>query len=112
MEGIHRDHGTSMILEDKAAAFEGDGRVARVTTGRGRRIECDFAVVGLGTKPVMDLFAGTGVEIDNGIVVDECLRTSVEGIYAAGDVWPWPSTGGGIYAARSRDQSPGAYRRG
>jgi 3-phenylpropionate/trans-cinnamate dioxygenase ferredoxin reductase component len=43
-------------------------------------------VVGLGTEPVADLLAGTGVAIDNGIVVDEYLRAGVEGIYAAGDV--------------------------
>ncbi len=86
IEEIHRDHGTSMIFEDTVAAFEGAGRVERVTTGRGRRIECDFVVVGLGIEPVTDLLAGTGVEIDNGVVVDEYCRTGVEGIYAAGDV--------------------------
>jgi 3-phenylpropionate/trans-cinnamate dioxygenase ferredoxin reductase subunit len=86
IEGIHRDHGAAMIFEDTVAAFEGDGRVERVTTARGRRIECDFVVVGLGTEPVTDLLADTGAEIDNGIVVDEYLRTGVEGIYAAGDV--------------------------
>jgi 3-phenylpropionate/trans-cinnamate dioxygenase ferredoxin reductase component len=68
------------------AEFEGVSRVERVTTARGRRIECDFAVVGLGVEPATELLAGTGVEIDNGIVVDEYCRTNVEGIYAAGDV--------------------------
>jgi 3-phenylpropionate/trans-cinnamate dioxygenase ferredoxin reductase component len=86
IEGIHRDHGTSMIFEDRVTAFEGAGRVERVTTERGRRIECDFVVVGLGSEPVTDLLAGTGAGIDNGVVVDEYLRTGVEGIYAAGDV--------------------------
>ena len=86
IEGIHRDHGTRLILRDTVAAFEGVGRVERVTTARGRRIECDFAVVGLGVEPATKLLAGTGVEIDNGIVVDEYCRTNVEGIYAAGDV--------------------------
>jgi 3-phenylpropionate/trans-cinnamate dioxygenase ferredoxin reductase subunit len=86
IEGIHRDHGTSMIFEDKVAAFEGTGRVERVTTSGGRRIECDFVVVGLGVEPATEILAGTGVEIDNGVVVDEHLRTGVEGIYAAGDV--------------------------
>jgi 3-phenylpropionate/trans-cinnamate dioxygenase ferredoxin reductase subunit len=86
IEGIHRDHGTSMIFEDRVIAFEGAGRVERVTTARGRRIECDFVVVGLGSEPVTDLLAGTGARIDNGVVVDEYLRTDVEGIYAAGDV--------------------------
>ena len=86
IQGIHRDHGTSMIFEDTVAAFEGAGRVGRVATARGRSIECDFVVVGLGTEPVTDLLAGTGVRIDNGVVVDEYLWTGVEGIYAAGDV--------------------------
>jgi len=86
IEGIHRDHGTQLILKDTVAAFEGVSRVERVKTARGRRIECDFAVVGLGVEPATELLAGTGVEIDNGIVVDEYCRTGVEGIYAAGDV--------------------------
>lgn len=83
---IHRDHGAELIFEDKVAAFEGLERVERITTLRGHRIECDFVVVGLGVEPATELLAGTGVEIDNGIMVDEYLRTGVEGIYAAGDV--------------------------
>jgi 3-phenylpropionate/trans-cinnamate dioxygenase ferredoxin reductase subunit len=87
IEGIHNDHGATLIFEDTVAAFEGEGgRVERVRTERGRLIECDFVVVGLGIEPVTELLAGTDVEIDNGIVVDEFCRTGVEGIYAAGDV--------------------------
>jgi 3-phenylpropionate/trans-cinnamate dioxygenase ferredoxin reductase component len=86
IEGIHRDHGTELILEDTVAAFKGAGRVERAITHHGRRIECDFVVVGLGVEPVTEVLAGTGVEIDNGIVVDEYCRTNLEGIYAAGDV--------------------------
>jgi 3-phenylpropionate/trans-cinnamate dioxygenase ferredoxin reductase subunit len=83
---IHHDHGTELIFEDQVVAFEGAERVERITTQRGHRIECDFVVVGLGIEPAAELLAGTGVEIDNGVVVDEYLRTGVEGIYAAGDV--------------------------
>jgi len=86
IEGVHRDHGTTLIFDDTVAAFEGAGRVERVTTQGGHRIECDFVVVGLGVEPVTELLASTGAEIDNGIVVDEFCRTGVEGIYAAGDV--------------------------
>jgi 3-phenylpropionate/trans-cinnamate dioxygenase ferredoxin reductase component len=86
IEGIHRDHGAQLIFEDTVAAIEGAGRVERVTTQHGLQIECDFVVVGLGVEPVTELLVGTGVEIDNGIVVDEYCRTGVEGIYAAGDV--------------------------
>jgi 3-phenylpropionate/trans-cinnamate dioxygenase ferredoxin reductase subunit len=83
---IHRDHGTQLIFRDEVAAFEGAEGVERVTTQRGHRIECDFVVVGLGIEPAAELLAGTGVGIDNGVLVDEYLRTDVEGIYAAGDV--------------------------
>ena len=86
IEGIHRDHGMAMIFEDRVASFEGAERVERVTTARGRSIECDFVVVGLGTEPVTDLLVGTSAEIHDGVVVDEYLRAGVEGIYAAGDV--------------------------
>ena len=86
IEGVHRDHGTELIFEDTVATIEGAGRVERVATQHGRQIECDFVVVGLGVEPVTELLAGTGVKIDNGIVVDEYCRTGVEGIYAAGDV--------------------------
>ena len=86
IEGIHRDHGATLIFEDTVAAFEGADRVERVVTQGGRRIECDFVVVGLGVEPVTELLADTGAQIDNGIVVDEFCRTGVEGIYAAGDV--------------------------
>ena len=86
IQGIHRDNGVSMIFEDTVAEFEGAGRVERVTTARGRRIECDFVVVGLGMEPVTELLAGTGAKIDNGIAVDQFCRAGVAGIYAAGDV--------------------------
>ena len=86
VEEIHRDHGTELIFEDKVAAFEGAERVERVITQRGQSIECDFVVVGPGVEPATELLAGTGVDIGNGVLVDEYCRTSVEGIYAAGDV--------------------------
>jgi 3-phenylpropionate/trans-cinnamate dioxygenase ferredoxin reductase subunit len=86
MEGIHRDHGVALHFQDQVAAFEGTHRVERVVTAGGLRLECDFAVVGLGVEPVTDLLDGSGVAVDNGVLVDEFCRTNVEAIYAAGDV--------------------------
>jgi 3-phenylpropionate/trans-cinnamate dioxygenase ferredoxin reductase subunit len=83
---LHRDHGVETILGQAVAALEGNGRVERIRTASGRVLECDFAVVGLGIDPAVDIVAGTGVELDDGILVDELCRTSIEGIYAAGDV--------------------------
>ncbi|CAN5209089.1 hypothetical protein BH20ACT24_BH20ACT24_03120 [soil metagenome] len=86
IEAMHRDQGVRMTFGDRLAAFEGEGRVERVVTANGLRLECDFAVVGLGVEPVVDLVAGSGIDVDNGILVDEYSRTNVDGIYAAGDV--------------------------
>jgi 3-phenylpropionate/trans-cinnamate dioxygenase ferredoxin reductase subunit len=86
MATIHRDRGVETLFDDVATSFEGDGRVERVITKRGRRVDCDFAVVGVGVEPVVDVVIGSGVKIGNGILVDEYCRTNVQGIYAAGDV--------------------------
>jgi 3-phenylpropionate/trans-cinnamate dioxygenase ferredoxin reductase subunit len=75
-----------MMFEDTVTQFEGDGRIERVITRRGRRVDCDFAVVGVGVEPVVEFLAGSGVEESNGILVDEYCRTNVQDIYAAGDV--------------------------
>jgi len=83
---IHADHGVRIHFGESVDAFEGNERVERVLTGSGMRIDCDAVVVGVGTTPVTDLLEGTGVHLENGIVVDEHCRASVDGIYAAGDV--------------------------
>ena len=85
-EAFHRENGVRMLFEESVTAFEGTGHVQRVVTSAGRRIECDFVVVGVGVEPVTDLVVDAGVKIDNGIVVDEYCQTDVDGIYAAGDV--------------------------
>jgi 3-phenylpropionate/trans-cinnamate dioxygenase ferredoxin reductase subunit len=86
VEGLHRDNGVEMILDDAVTAFEGSGKVERVVTRSGRRIDCSLAVFGLGIEPATELVAGTPVRVDNGIVVDDQCRTNVPGIFAAGDV--------------------------
>jgi 3-phenylpropionate/trans-cinnamate dioxygenase ferredoxin reductase subunit len=83
---IHRDNGVTLILEDSVASFEGDRRVERVVTKAGRRVECDFAVVGVGVEPETSWLDGSGVAMDNGVVVDELCRTNLEGVFAAGDL--------------------------
>ena len=83
---LHRDHGVRMIFGDTVAAFEGTRRVGCVVTKAGLRLECDFAVVGIGIEPAVEALADSGIHVDNGVVVDEYCQTNVSGIYAAGDV--------------------------
>jgi 3-phenylpropionate/trans-cinnamate dioxygenase ferredoxin reductase component len=83
---VHRQHGIELLHGEGVDAFEGDGAIARVRTASGRRIECDFAVVGVGVVPRTGLASDAGLEVSNGIVVDAQLRTTAPGIFAAGDV--------------------------
>jgi 3-phenylpropionate/trans-cinnamate dioxygenase ferredoxin reductase subunit len=85
IEALHRDHGVEMIFRDGAERFEGNERFEALVTKEGRRIEGDLAVVGVGVEPVTDV-AGEDVPVDNGIPVDATLKTSVDGVWAVGDV--------------------------
>jgi 3-phenylpropionate/trans-cinnamate dioxygenase ferredoxin reductase subunit len=72
-------------------AFEGDGDVRGVVTESGKLIEGDVVVVGAGVKPDVMLAQKAGLEVEDGIVCDETLQSSVEGIYAAGDICSYES---------------------
>ncbi len=80
-------HGVSVLLNDTAAALRGQDKVEEAVTASGRRLPCDFVVLGIGIAPASGFLAGSGIALDNGyIAVDEQLRTSAPNVYAAGDV--------------------------
>jgi 3-phenylpropionate/trans-cinnamate dioxygenase ferredoxin reductase subunit len=83
---VHRDHGVRLVEADRAATFEGDGRVQEVVTRDGRRIPCDVVLVAVGVKPDLEAIEGSGIASDDGVLVDEWCRTSVRDVYACGDV--------------------------
>jgi 3-phenylpropionate/trans-cinnamate dioxygenase ferredoxin reductase component len=83
MSAIHRANGVELLAGEQVAAFEGTSRLEAAVTRSGRRIECDFAVAGVGIEP--DIPA-VGVEQQNGILVDERCRASAPDVYAAGDL--------------------------
>jgi 3-phenylpropionate/trans-cinnamate dioxygenase ferredoxin reductase subunit len=83
---MHTDHGTQMLMRTGVEAFEGARAVERVRTSDGRKLECDFVVVGVGVEPRVRLAERAGLAVDNGILVDEHLHTSAPGVFAAGDV--------------------------
>jgi len=73
---VHVQHGVAMLLGQGVEAFEGDGAVRRVRNDDGANIECDFAVVAVGVVPRTDLAHQAGLEVDNGVVVNERLVSS------------------------------------
>jgi 3-phenylpropionate/trans-cinnamate dioxygenase ferredoxin reductase subunit len=82
---FHRAEGVELMPESRITAFEGDERVGAAVTAGGDRIECDFAVVGVGIEPVLPSFTSP-VDQENGLLVDECCRASAPDLYGAGDV--------------------------
>jgi NADPH-dependent 2,4-dienoyl-CoA reductase/sulfur reductase-like enzyme len=86
---LHRDHGVDLRTGVAAERIEGAGRVERVVLTDGSTIAADVVVVGIGVTPATSWLAGSGVELDDGVSCDECCRTSVPGIVAAGDVARW-----------------------
>jgi 3-phenylpropionate/trans-cinnamate dioxygenase ferredoxin reductase component len=83
---VHAKHGVELLLGQGVDRFEGDGAVRAVRTTAGKTVECDFAVVGIGIAPRVQLAQDAGLSLDNGIAVNERLQSSAPNIYAAGDV--------------------------
>jgi NAD(P)H-nitrite reductase large subunit len=67
----------------------------RLRLAGGETLVADTVVLATGVRPNVEFLAGSGVEIDHGIPVDERLRTSVPGVFAAGDVAQGPDLLGG-----------------
>ena len=65
--------------------LEGDGRVQRVVLPDQTVLPCDFAVAAVGVVANKELLRGTPIAAEKAILTDEYCRTSIEGIYAAGD---------------------------
>jgi NADPH-dependent 2,4-dienoyl-CoA reductase/sulfur reductase-like enzyme len=64
----------------------GDGAVNSVRLSNGHTVPVDLVVAGIGVQPVTEFLASSGIELSNGVVVNEYLETNLAGIYAAGDV--------------------------
>src|SRR6266513_2896142 len=74
------------VLGDQVTGFAGTDRIEAVMTRNGRRLKCDFVVIGAGIVPNVELARDAGVAVDDGIVVDAFGRTNVAAVFAGGDV--------------------------
>jgi len=79
---LHRAHGVEFRFGEHAVEF----RPGMVITSAGAEVPADVVVVGIGATPNDALAASAGLEVSNGVLTDEALRTSGENIFAAGDV--------------------------
>ncbi len=84
---FYREKGVEVLAGEQVVdlAIAREGRVILKTRSR-REVPVDGVVAGIGIQPNTALAEAAGLRADNGILIDESLRTQHEGMYAAGDV--------------------------
>lgn len=88
--------GVRFVLGRKAseAVCEADGKIHKVVLDNGTELPCDLIIVAAGVRPALACLDGSGIACGRGVTVDSFMRTSVPGIFAAGDItglsgiWP------------------------
>lgn len=76
--------GITLLARETIAEILPEARGVRLASGR--LLACDFVCIAVGVRPNIDWLAGSGVEVDKAVVVDEGMRTTAAGVCAAGDV--------------------------
>jgi NADPH-dependent 2,4-dienoyl-CoA reductase/sulfur reductase-like enzyme len=85
-ERYYASRGVRLLKRETVSRLEGQDSVSTAVLSSGSKVPCEMVVAGVGASPVTELFIGTGLAVDNGIVVNEYLETNQTGVYAAGDV--------------------------
>lgn len=91
LTAFHVQRGVRVVTETSAVRIEGKQSVTHVVTDSGERFDADLVVIGVGIVPAEELAVGAGIEVSNGIIVNEFCETSVPEVLAAGDVANHPN---------------------
>jgi NADPH-dependent 2,4-dienoyl-CoA reductase/sulfur reductase-like enzyme len=86
IQGLHEQHGVRFFLNATPRAIRED----RVEIGKGQFIEAEFVILGVGVSPRTSLAEEAGIQVKNGVVVSETLRTSAPDVFGAGDLARYP----------------------
>lgn len=98
----HTNQGVALRLGTGVAELQGKRRLKAVVTNSGESLATRFVVIGVGIEPNTELAADAGLEVDDGIVVDERCQSSDPDIYAIGDCTRHPNS---IYGRKLRLES-------
>lgn len=93
----HDERGVEIVCGARIEKVREDGEAVRIDLACGRTLEADLVVVGVGAVPATALAEAAGLAVDNGVAVDERLRSSDPDIFAAGDCCSFPLA---IYGGR------------
>lgn len=83
---LYRERGVDVIRAEELRAFRGRSRLDAVELRSRPPVGGGLAVVGVGVQPEVSFLSGSGLVVDDGVVVDERFRTAVRDVYAVGDV--------------------------
>ncbi|GLS17311.1 pyridine nucleotide-disulfide oxidoreductase [Labrys miyagiensis] len=86
VQKVHEKKGVVFHLGREVTGFSG----GTLHLDKGKLADIDFVVLGVGVKPRTELAEAAGLKVDNGVVTDDHLRTSADGVYAAGDIARYP----------------------
>ncbi|OGP75749.1 MAG: hypothetical protein A2V86_11375 [Deltaproteobacteria bacterium RBG_16_49_23] len=86
IQGTMRQHGVDIRTGRDAVEIVGKESVEGIILDDGERINCQLVVIGKGVQPNVDFLSSTQIKVNEGIVADETMMTSVPDIYVAGDV--------------------------
>ncbi len=86
MAKYYEQKGVRIVASDSVSNVEKEGERLLLRTKAGQAIRTDGVIAGIGIEPNVELATSAGLRVENGIIVDEFLRTSHPDVYAAGDV--------------------------
>jgi len=98
-EGYFAERGVKFLKGAKVTGFKGTRAVEAAELGDGRSFDCELVVAGIGARPAVEFLKSSGIEIDNGVVVNEYLESSAADVLAAGDIANYPDV---IFGKRRR----------
>jgi len=81
----YAEAGVELRLGAPVGSVDPDG----ITLMSGTRVRADVVVTGIGVRPAVDWLKGSGVAVDNGVLVDEHLRSTLPNVVAVGDCANW-----------------------
>ena len=93
---LHTGHGVKILEGVGLDHLTGDGKVIGAVLSNGDELNIDFAIVGVGILPNIDLIEGTGIALNNGIETNCKGQTSIPDVWAAGDCASFPYQGSRI----------------
>jgi 3-phenylpropionate/trans-cinnamate dioxygenase ferredoxin reductase component len=110
---VLEEHGVEVVGGDEVERFEGNERVERVVTRGGRSFEAQAVICGVGAIPDVMLARKSGLALGRlgGVLCDSRLRTSAEGVWAAGDMCEYESVVHGRFVRIEHEEVAAAQGR-